>query len=45
MTTANAPDAVIADMKAIGAAMMEEWRTSASPEAVAVLDGYLALIE
>ena len=45
MATANAPDAVIADMKAIGKAMMADWRTNASPEGLAVLDRYLALIE
>ena len=45
MATANAPDAVIADMKAIGKAMMADWRTNASPDAVAVLDRYLSLIE
>jgi TRAP-type transport system periplasmic protein len=45
MTTANAPDSVIADMKKIGKAMMEDWKTTASPEAIAVLDRYLALIE
>ena len=45
MTTASAPSAVIADMKQIGVAMMEDWKTTASPEAVAILDSYLALIE
>ena len=45
MTVANAPDALIADMKAIGKAMTEDWRANASEEAVAVLDRYLALIE
>ena len=45
MATANAPDAVIADMKAIGKAMMADWRTNASPDGLAVLDRYLSLIE
>lgn len=45
MTTANAPDSVIADMKKIGKAMTEDWKATASPEAIAVLDRYIALVE
>ncbi len=45
MTTANAPSAVIDDMKKIGGAMMTEWKKGASPEAVQVLDRYLAVIQ
>jgi TRAP-type C4-dicarboxylate transport system substrate-binding protein len=45
MKTANAPDAVIADMKEIGAAMVEEWKKKASPEAIEVLNRYLSLIQ
>ncbi|MEM6487369.1 MAG: TRAP transporter substrate-binding protein [Pseudomonadota bacterium] len=43
MTTADAPAEVIAKMVEIGGVMMEGWRAEASPEAVAVLDRYLAL--
>ncbi len=43
MQTANAPAQVIDAMKKIGLAMMDDWRKTASPEAVAVLDRYLAL--
>jgi TRAP-type C4-dicarboxylate transport system substrate-binding protein len=45
MTAANAPGAVIGDMKKIGVAMMGDWKKKASPEAVAILDDYLALIQ
>ena len=43
MTTANAPASVIEDMKKIGEAMVADWKTKASPAAIAVLDNYLAL--
>ncbi len=43
MSTSNAPAQVIDEMKKIGLVMMEDWRKTASPEAVAVLDRYLAL--
>lgn len=43
MTTANASAEVIAAMKKIGLVMMDDWRKTASPEAIAVLDRYLAL--
>ena len=45
MATANAPAAVIGDMQAIGKAMVEDWRTRASADAVAALDRYLAMVE
>lgn len=45
MATASAPPAVIDDMKAIGKAMTEDWKKKASPEAIAVLDRYLLLVE
>ncbi|MBO6560988.1 MAG: TRAP transporter substrate-binding protein [Nisaea sp.] len=43
MTTAKAPEAVTAKMKEIGLEMMKGWRETASPEAIAILDRYLAL--
>lgn len=43
MTTSNAPPQVIDAMKKIGVVMMDDWRKTASPEAAAVLDRYLAL--
>ena len=43
MTTAKAPADVIARMKEIGLEMMKGWRETASPEANAILDRYLAL--
>ncbi len=43
MTTGTAPAQVIDAMKKIGVAMMDDWRKTASPEAVAVLDRYLAV--
>ncbi len=43
MTTGTAPAQVIDAMKKIGVAMMDDWRKTASPEAAAVLDSYLAL--
>ncbi|NQW08541.1 MAG: TRAP transporter substrate-binding protein [Alphaproteobacteria bacterium] len=43
MKTAKAPGDVIARMKEIGLEMMKDWRTTASPEANAILDRYLAL--
>ncbi|MEM7523072.1 MAG: TRAP transporter substrate-binding protein [Pseudomonadota bacterium] len=43
MSTADAPAEVIAKMVEIGGVMMDGWRADASPEAVAVLDRYLAL--
>ena len=45
MVAANAPTAVIQDMKAIGKTMVEDWRTRASDDAVVVLDRYLAIVE
>ncbi len=45
MKAANAPGAVIGDMKKIGAAMMGDWKKKASPDAVAILDSYLALTQ
>ena len=44
MVTANAPPAVIGDMKEIGGAMLVDWRTRASDDAVAALDRYLSMI-
>ena len=43
MTVVNAPESVITKMKEIGKEMMAGWRKDASPEAIAVLDRYLAL--
>ncbi|MGI9336070.1 MAG: TRAP transporter substrate-binding protein [Gammaproteobacteria bacterium] len=43
MTPATAPDDVIGKMKDIGQVMMKTWRETASEEAIAVLDRYLAL--
>ena len=43
MTTGTAPAQVIDAMKKIGVAMMDDWRKTASPEAAAVLDRYLAV--
>jgi len=43
MTTAKAPPAVIERMQEIGAEMMKTWKADASPEAVAVLERYIAL--
>lgn len=43
MTTANAPAEIITELKKIGLVMMDDWRKTASPEAVAVLDRYLAV--
>jgi hypothetical protein len=43
MNVVNAPESVITKMKEIGKEMMEGWRKDASPEAIAVLDRYLAL--
>ena len=45
MATVNAPDQVISKMKEIGTAMMADWKKQASPEAVDVLDRYLALVQ
>ena len=42
MTVEKAPADVIERMEEIGQQMMAEWRTEASPEAVAALDAYLA---
>ena len=44
MAAANAPAAVIGDMKAIGGAMLEDWRTRASDDDAAALDRYLSMI-
>lgn len=43
MSAGKAPEEVTAKMKTIGLEMMKGWRESASPEANAVLDRYLAL--
>lgn len=43
MTVAKAPADVIDRMQEIGAEMMKTWRETASPEAIAVLDRYVAL--
>ena len=40
MVVEEAPPNVVAAMKKVGAAMAEEWKASASPEAVAVLETY-----
>lgn len=45
MNTVNAPDQVISEMKKIGKAMIVDWKKQASPEAVAILDRYLALTQ
>lgn len=42
MTVADAPDEVIAKLKEIGGTMMSDWKASASPEAIAVLEAYQA---
>ena len=39
-TVAEAPASVVEAMKKVGAQMADEWKATASPEAVAVLDGY-----
>lgn len=41
MQVVEAPASVVAAMKKVGAQMTEEWKASASPEAVAALDSYL----
>jgi len=43
MVTAMAPPPVIEEMQKIGLVMIDDWRKTASPEAAAVLDRYLAL--
>ncbi len=43
MDTATAPAAVLDRMVEIGLTMMDDWRETASPEAIEVLDRYLAL--
>ena len=43
METADAPAALVERMKAVGQAMMDDWRKEASPEANAVLDNYLKM--
>ncbi|MGF1528899.1 MAG: TRAP transporter substrate-binding protein [Candidatus Competibacterales bacterium] len=45
MTVTEGSAEIIEAMKAIGQTMMERWRESASPEAVAVLDNYLQSIQ
>jgi TRAP-type C4-dicarboxylate transport system substrate-binding protein len=42
MTVAEAPPGVVDAMKKVGAQMAGEWKATASPEAVAVLDKYMA---
>jgi TRAP-type C4-dicarboxylate transport system substrate-binding protein len=42
MTVSEAPAAVVAAMKKVGVQMAGEWKTTASPEAVAILDRYMA---
>ena len=42
MTTTEAPEPIMARMREIGKTMVEDWRATASPEAIAVLDAYLA---
>lgn len=42
MTVSEAPPAVVAEMKKVGAQMAGEWKATASPEAIAVLDRYMA---
>ena len=44
-STGSAPAEAIAKMKDVGDAMMADWRKTASPEANAILDRYLALLE
>ena len=43
MSAGKAPEEVTAKMKDIGLEMMKGWREGASPEAIAILDRYLAL--
>lgn len=43
MATANASPEIIEKMQLIGLEMMKTWRKDASPEAIAVLDRYMAL--
>jgi TRAP-type C4-dicarboxylate transport system substrate-binding protein len=42
MTVSEAPPSVVEAMKKVGAQMAGEWKGTASPEAVAVLDKYMA---
>ena len=42
MTVADAPDDVVERMRDIGQEMMSDWREEASPDAVAVLERFLA---
>lgn len=42
MTVSEAPASVVAAMKKVGAQMAAEWKATASPEAVAILDAYMA---
>lgn len=42
MTVSEAPASVVEAMKKVGAQMAGEWKTTASPEAIAVLDQYMA---
>lgn len=42
MTVTEAPPSVVEAMKKVGAQMADEWKKTASPEAVAVLDRYAA---
>ena len=41
MTVSEAPANVVEAMKKVGTQMAGEWKTTASPEAVAVLDQYM----
>jgi len=45
MKTANAPPSVIEEMTRIGEQMVADWKQDASPEAVKVLDRYLAITQ
>jgi len=42
MTVSEAPASVVEAMKKVGTQMAGEWKTTASPEAIAVLDKYMA---
>lgn len=42
MEVQNAPESIIAKMKDVGKTMVEDWKKSANPEAVAVLDDYMS---
>ena len=42
MTAGNANDAVMKDLIKVGKSMVTEWRKTASPEAIKILDAFHA---